>query len=102
MKYMKGRMNAPMHIVERVMSELEPSVQDILLRSSALHLQGRMQASDIEALMRSVAWQSPTMQEYLAWQQAEGKEGKQETQETPELLSAEDMAQLLGGTTLSS
>jgi len=83
-------MHVPEDVIMRVLAEIpDPSMHDMLLRCLVLHAYGRMTDADIDSLLRSVAWQSPTMQAYQAqYERAMARNSM------PEMLTPEDMAQL--------
>ena len=75
--------------------ELPESVRHVMEQSIMLYLQRRMMADDLMGLLRSFAWQSPTLTAHFAAYDCELEEPEevenQEKQEEPELLSEEDM-----------
>ena len=75
--------------------ELPESVRHVMEQSITLYLQRRMMADDLMGLLRSFAWQSPTLTAHFAAYDRELEEleevENQEKPAEPELLSEEDM-----------
>ena len=89
-------MRVPEDVIMRALAELEPSMHDMLLRCLVQHAYGRMTDADVESLLRSVAWQSPSMRAYQAQM-----DFYDALHHVPEVLTPEDMATLLEVSTLS-
>jgi len=82
----------PLEVVERGVTELGTGVRIILNNSVQLLGAKRISACELESLLQSVAWQSPTLKSYF-----DGLAGPGGAHEGCEVLSEEDMQALSNG-----
>jgi len=82
----------PLEVVERGVTELGTGVRIILNNSVQLWRAKRISACELESLLHSVAWQSPTLKSYF-----DGLAGPGGANEGCEVLSEEDMWALRNG-----
>lgn len=89
-------LTVPADIVEDAMEELSQGVRITIESSVRLWREKRMSASELESLLHSVAWQSPTLKDYFE-DRMPRRSPSEDDDEPFEVMSAQDMAALMAG-----
>lgn len=82
----------PGDVLDEAMEELSQGVCLTIESSSRLWQQNRMSTSELESLLRSVAWQSPTLKGYFEDQAAHRRDSDED--EPFDVMSAADLLEL--------
>ena len=90
----RHELSVPVDVVERGMGELEAGCRMMVACSVQLWRERRMDASELESLLQSVAWQSTTLRAYF---DRVSRKRQSDTREEFEVLSSDDMLALLQG-----
>ena len=85
--------------LEAAVGELGMGARATVEKCCGLLREGRMSDSDLEELLRSFAWQSRTLRAFFAQVGQKRARPGSEAEASAELLSAEDMAALMGSDT---
>lgn len=88
-------LTVPTDVVEDAMDELSEGVRITIESSVKMWREKRMSASELEELLHSVSWQSPTLKGYF--EDRTPRRGASDEEEPFEVISAEDMLALMGG-----
>jgi len=86
-------MSMPVEVVEKSLTELGEGVRVMIDSSVRLWKAKRMTSGDLECMLKSVAWQSPTLERYF---ESAGRK-KRRSDDVCETLSSQDMMALLMG-----
>ena len=89
-------LTVPADIVEDAMEELSQGVRITIESSVRLWREKRMSASELESLLHSVAWQSPTLKDYFE-DRMPRRSPSEDDDEPFEVMSAQDIAALMAG-----
>ena len=88
-------LTVPADVVEDAMEELSEGVRITIESSIKMWREKRMSANELEELLHSVSWQSPTLKYYFEDRTPSRRASDEE--EPFEVISAEDMLALMGG-----
>ena len=86
-------MSIPVEVVEKSLTELGEGVRVMIDSSVRLWKAKRMTSGDLECMLKSVAWQSPTLETYF---ESAGRK-KRRSDDVCDTLSSQDMMALLMG-----